>query len=130
ASSPSRAATFGIDTVPMESLDRLRGHSATGTWTLRADGAGTLRSWSLAIQFAGDAPLASRPFSLAPRRHVAAVAHANGVGGTTFISDVRVFNRGKRPASVMAVYTPDAGGFAAFRFVIASQQIAALDDVV
>src|SRR5204862_4466577 len=84
--SASSPATFGIDTLSAESLDVLRGHSAAGTWTLQIQGAAVLRSWSLAIQFAGDQSLAARPFSFAPRQHIAAVAPAGGAGGPTFIS--------------------------------------------
>jgi hypothetical protein len=115
--------------VPLPANEPFRGRSAAGTWTLEVTG-GTLRSWSLLIQFAGDQPLAARPFSFAPRKHIPVVAHAAGLGGTTWVSDVRVFNRGSEPANVTAVYTPDAGGFAAVKLVIAPEQVLALNDVV
>ncbi|MEK6374629.1 MAG: M36 family metallopeptidase [Acidobacteriota bacterium] len=115
--------------VALPANDAFRGRSAAGTWTLEVTG-GTLRSWSLLIQFAGDQLLAARPFSFAPRKHIPVVAHAEGVGGTSWVSDVRIFNRGSKAANVMAVYTPDAGGFAAVKLVIAPKQILALNDVV
>ena len=126
----SSPATFGIDTLPVDSLDALRGHSAAGTWTLQAQGSATLRSWSLGIQFAGDQPLTARPFSFAPRKHIAAVAHTAGENGTRWITDAHLFNRGDKAAKVTAVYGPDAGGFAAVKLVVAPKQVVALNDIV
>jgi len=115
--------------VPLPAGDAFRGRSAAGTWTLEVTG-GTLRSWSLLIQFAGDQRLTARPFSFAPRKHIPVVAHTGGVGGTAWVSDVRLFNRGRETANVTAVYTLDAGGFAAVKLVIAPRQVMALNDVV
>ncbi len=115
--------------VPLTDTAALRGHSARGTWLLEVTG-GVLRDWSLVIQFAGDAPLAARPSTTAPRKHIAVVAHAAGALGTSWVTDVRVFNRGDAPANLTAVFTPDAGGFAAVKLVVAPQQVLALDDVV
>jgi hypothetical protein len=112
--------------VTLPANDTFRGRSAAGTWTLEVTG-GTLRSWSLLIQFAGDQPFASRPFSFAPRKHIPVVAHTGGVGGTVWVTDVRLFNGGRGVANVTAVYTPDAGGFAAVKMVIAPAQVIALN---
>jgi hypothetical protein len=131
AGSVARLVLIGPDgtRVALPAIDPFRGRSAAGTWTLEVTG-GTLRSWSLVIQFAGDQPLAARPVSFAPRKHIPVVAHAGGVGGTAWVSDVRLFNRGRTAANVMAVYTPDAGGFAAVKLVIGAKQVIALNDVV
>jgi hypothetical protein len=107
----------------------LRGRSAAGTWTLQVTG-GTLRSWTLAIQFAGDARLPGRPVTSLARRHIAAAAHAGGENGTLWITDVRILNRGDKPANVTAIYTPDAGDFAAVKLVVRPQQVIALNDIV
>src|SRR6266851_3223679 len=81
----------------LESLDNFRGRAAAGIWTLSltSNQPMTLTSWSLTIQFAGDLPLAARPTAAANQeKFIAAVAHAPGANGTTFITDVRLFNRG------------------------------------
>jgi uncharacterized RmlC-like cupin family protein len=117
------------DGATITDLASLRGRSAAGTWTLQAQG-GTLRSWSLLIQFAGAARLDARPFSFAPRKHIAAAAHTAGENGTAWRTDVRAFNRSDKTANVTAVYTPDAGGFAAVNLVIAPKQVVALNDIV
>jgi hypothetical protein len=117
------------DGTPVTDLAALRGRSAAGTWTLQVQN-GTFRSWTLAIQFAGDARFDARPFSLAPRKHIAAVAHTAGEGGTNWRTDVRIFNRGTHPEEATLVYTPDAGGFAAMKLVVGPQQVVALNDIV
>lgn len=131
AGDDARLVLIGPDgtRVTLPASDPFRGRSAAGTWTLEVTG-GTLRSWSLLIQFAGDQPLAARPFSFGPRKHIPVVAHTGGVGGTAWVSDVRLFNGGRSTANVTAVYTPDAGGFAAVKLVIAPKQVVALNDVV
>jgi zinc metalloprotease ZmpB len=106
-----------------------RGRTAAGAWRIHVLG-GKLRSWSLAIQFAGDAPLATRPTSSGPRKHIAAVAHAPGQNGTEWITDVRLFNAGSTPANVTVVYTPDSGHFGAVKIFIKPKQVIALHDVV
>ncbi|PYQ48506.1 MAG: hypothetical protein DMF59_15790, partial [Acidobacteria bacterium] len=95
----------------------------------------TLTSWSLVIQFAGDVPLTVRPAASAnQQKFIAAVAHAPGANGTTFITDVRLFNRGASSAQVTAVFTPTGGdgrtNFAAVRIVIQPAQVVAIDDIV
>jgi len=120
----------------LQSLDTLRGRSAAGTWTLSvtANQPVTLKSWSLAIQFAGDLPLAIRPSAAGLQKHIAAVAHASGVNGTLFISDVRLFNRSSSNAQITAIFTPSGSdgrtNFAAVKLVAAPGQIIALDDIV
>lgn len=136
---PSTAVTYGIDADPADNLDVFRGRTANGTWVLvvrdlQAQNSGTLISWSLGITFAGDVPATTRPSTFAPRKHIAAVAHAPGALGTTWQTDVRVFNGGSRAATVTAIFTRAGeegwGHFAAVKLVVASNQVVALDDVV
>jgi len=131
--------TYGVTTLSAEPLDALRGRSASGTWTLAAtdiggSGAGVLISWALVIRFAGDEPLTTRPLSVGERREIAAVAHAPGVNGTNFVSDVQIFNGGASTANVTAIFTPSGAdgttNFAAMKLEIAPQQVVALNDVV
>jgi subtilisin-like proprotein convertase family protein len=136
---PASQVTYGVDADPAERLDVFRGHPANGRWTLtvrdlQAPNSGTLLSWSLGITFAGDVPATTRPSSLAPRKHLAAVAHAPGALGTSWQTDVRLFNGGTATANVTAIFTHagDDGWshFAAVKLSIASKQVMALDDVV
>jgi subtilisin-like proprotein convertase family protein len=136
---PFTQVTYGIDADPAERLDVFPARPANGRWTLtvkdlQARNAGTLLSWSLAITFAGDAPAAIRPSTFAPRKIIAAVAHAPGALGTTWQSDVRLFNRGSVTANVTAIFTHSGeegwNHFAAVKLSIAPKQVMALDDVV
>ena len=130
---------FGFDTLSAETLDVLRGHSARGTWKLvvadvRPRDVGTLRSWGLVIRFAGDAPANARP-STSNSQTIPAVAHVTGVNGTTFVSDVHLFNRSTtRDANVTLVFTPSGvdgtQSFGAMKLTIRPEQLAELDDVV
>ena len=43
---------------------------------------------------------------------------------------MRVLNRGDKPTTVTAVYTPDGGGFAAVKIAIAPRQVVVLNDIV
>jgi hypothetical protein len=119
-----------------QALDVFRGRSAAGTWTLTVSGNQpvTLRSWSLAIQFAGDQPAVTRPVIAGRQKHIAAVAHTPGANGTLFITDVRILNRGRSSVEIMAIFTPSGSdgrtNFAAVKMVIAAGQLMALDDVV
>ncbi len=116
--------------------DAFRGRSAAGTWTLLITSAEpvTLRSWSLGIQFAGDGPSSPRPKVAGGQKHIAVVGHAPGANGTTFITDVRLFNRATSAAEITAVFTPTGAdgrsAFTAVKIEIAPLQIVALDDVV
>jgi subtilisin-like proprotein convertase family protein len=137
--SPAAQMTFGIDTDPADRLDIFHNRAANGRWTLtvrdlQPQNSGTLISWSLGITFAGDVPATIRPASFAPRKHIAAVAHAPGALGTSWQTDVRLFNGGTATANITAIFT-HAGQegwnhFAAVKLSIASKQVVALDDVV
>jgi hypothetical protein len=106
--SPATVVTFGRDAQPAQSLDVFRGRSARGVWKLAvrdlfAGNTGTLVSWSLVVQFAGDQPLALRPTAPASaRRMVPVVAHLNGANGAVFRTDVALLNRGTPPAAKTA----------------------------
>lgn len=137
--SPFSRRLYGLTAVGVDSLDSLRGHAAAGIWTLairdvRAGNAGVLRSWALQITFVGDRPLTSRPSSFSLRRHVAAVGHAAGANGSSFVSAIRIFNRGIRDARVTLVFTPSGeNGFTRFTAVdavIPASEVVTLDDVV
>jgi subtilisin-like proprotein convertase family protein len=133
-------ATFGIDTLPFDSLDIFHGRSARGTWKLivadvRPRDVGTLRSWGLVIRFAGEQPSNVRPTTTGERQTIPAVAHTNGVNGTTFISDVRLFNRSStRDTNVTLVFTPSGADgretFSAVKLTLRPQQLVQLNDVV
>jgi subtilisin-like proprotein convertase family protein len=137
--SPATQVTYGVDADPADTLDVFRGRAANGRWTLtvrdlQPQNSGTLISWGLGITFAGDVPATTRPASFAPRKHIAAVAHAPGALGTNWQTDVRLFNGGATTANVTAIFT-HAGEegwnhFAAVKLSIAPKQLMALDDVV
>jgi subtilisin-like proprotein convertase family protein len=131
-------AVFGRDAVPVNSLDVLRGRPAAGEWRLRITDLrvrdeGTVLSWSLVIQFAGDAPLESRPTD--PKRQtIPVVGRTPGGNGTFFVSDVRVLNRASRATTATLIYTP-AGvdgrlSFGAVNVSIGPSEVFALNDVV
>jgi subtilisin-like proprotein convertase family protein len=132
-------ATFGSDIAPIDSLARFNGQSIAGTWKLvvtdtRRGDAGRLLSWAIVAKFAGDEPLAQRPLSSAPRQHIAAVAHASGVDGAQWRSDLFLFNKGKSAANVAIVFTPSgANGTTAFGSVnvaVGPGQVSVFRDVV
>ncbi|MGZ7033240.1 MAG: proprotein convertase P-domain-containing protein, partial [Thermoanaerobaculia bacterium] len=132
-------ATYGLDALPAQPLDVLNGMPGAGTWRLRVadvlpQDAGTLLSWSLLIQFVGDAPSNVRPASSPGAQFIAAVAHAAGANGTLWKSDVRLLNRGESDANVSLIFTPsgDDGNarFGAVKLTIAPSQVVALDDIV
>jgi len=136
---PFTQVTYGVDADPAERLDIFHGRPANGRWTLtvkdlQPQNAGTLLSWSLGITFAGDVPASIRPSTFAPRKIIAAVAHTPGALGTTWQTDVRLFNRGAIAANVTAIFTHsgDEGWnhFTAVKLSIAPRQVLALDDVV
>jgi subtilisin-like proprotein convertase family protein len=137
--SSASQVTYGVDTDPAERLDVFRGHPAIGRWTLtvrdlQPQNSGTLISWSLGITFTGDVAATIRPASFAPRRHIAAVAHAPGALGTSWQTDVRLFNSSATTANVTAIFT-HAGEdgwshFAAVKLSLAPKQVMALDDAV
>jgi subtilisin-like proprotein convertase family protein len=136
---PATQVTYGVDADPAERLDIFHGRPANRRWTLtvkdlQPQNAGTLLSWSLGITFAGDVAASIRPSTFAPRKLIAAVAHASGALGTVWQTNVRIFNRGAAAANVTAIFTRSGeegwNHFAAVKLSIAPQQVMALDDVV
>lgn len=125
--------TYGFDALPQQSLAPLRGRSAAGDWKLTVTN-GTLRSWSLLIQFAGDDRLLVRPTTFASRKHIFAAAHIAGAAGRLFVTDVRIYNRTDFAASLLLIFTPSGVDgrlqFAALRLSIAPHQMLVLNDVV
>ncbi|HEX7420310.1 MAG TPA: proprotein convertase P-domain-containing protein [Thermoanaerobaculia bacterium] len=131
-------ATFGRDSVPVDSLDVFKGRSAQGEWQLRVRDvrprdAGILLSWSLAIQFAGDTPLATRPLS-ATRQFIPVVGRIPGANATFFRSDVRLLNRSSRDGIATLIFTADGADgrtdFAAVNVNVPANSVVTLDDVV
>jgi len=131
--------TYGIDADTVDRLDVFHGRAANGQWTLNVrdlqpQNSGTLISWSLGITYVGDVPATTRPASFAPRKHIAAVAHTPGENGTSWQTDVRLFNGGSRQANITAIFTRAGeegwGHFAAVKLAVAPQQVMAFDDVV
>lgn len=130
-------ATFGLDAASFESLDAFHGRSANGTWTLnvadlRALDVGTLESWSLAIQFAGDVPRSERPAVSASAQVLPVVAHAIGADGLLFRTDVHLFSDVTRTATL--VFTPSSADgrttFSAAKVLVPAQQVVALRDLL
>ncbi|HVS32447.1 MAG TPA: proprotein convertase P-domain-containing protein [Thermoanaerobaculia bacterium] len=124
--------TYGRDSNPVDSLERLRGRSAAGVWRLRVIDlrvldVGTLLSWSLAIQFAGDEPSATRPVRSESRRVIAAAASV-----PAWVTDLRLFSARDTTASL--VFTPSGAdgrtAFAAVNVQIPAGTTVAFDDVV
>ena len=131
-------ALFGRDSVPVDSLDVFKGRSARGEWHLRVRDvrprdAGTLLSWSLVIQFAGDQPLATRPIS-APSQFIPVVGHVPGANATFFRSDVRLLNRTARDVTATLIFTPDGADgrsdFAAVNVIVPARSVVTLNDIV
>lgn len=130
--------TFGVDATPAEPLDVLRGRSAAGVWQLRvadlrARDVGTLLSWGLVIQFAGDAPAAQRPHAERTQM-IPAVGHRFGANETFFVSDVRVANPRATPVTATLIFTRDGedgrASFSAVNVALEAGQTVAYDDVV
>jgi len=133
---PGIHVTYGLTAVPAQSLDVLRGRSAAGTWTLRiADrqplDRGTLLSWGLDIQFAGDEPQDARPRG-GLSQMIPVVAHLYGQDGL-HVSDVRIAGRGAALTATL-VFTPSTknglSAFLATKIFIDAGQTLSLDDVV
>lgn len=131
-------ATYGVDAVPVESLDVFRGKSAAGTWTLRvADvrlrDTGTLQSWDLVIQFAGDAPATERPRGTRAQM-IPAIGHRFGENDTLFLSDLRLANPGPSQETATLIFTRDGDdgrtSFSAVKVALAPGETAAYDDVL
>lgn len=138
---PNLRGTFGLDILPAQSLGVFSGRPAAGTWRLTisdlfARDSGMLVSWSLVAKFAGDEPLPSRPIALSgfPSRFIPVVANLPGTGGSRWVSDVHLFNRGPSTVFVTLVFTPSGADgyqtFAAVKVEIPSGQTVVLEDVV
>lgn len=130
--------TYGIDAIPAQTLDVLRGRPAAGTWTLRVSDVrpldvGMLRSWDLVIQFAGDAPSATRPRS-ARTQMIPVVGRRYGANDTLFVSELRIANVTPLPQTVTLIFTPDGADgrtvFLAVKVSIAPGETIAYDDLV
>jgi subtilisin-like proprotein convertase family protein len=135
--SPDLHVTYGRTATPAQSLDVLRGRSANGEWKLLVSDrtvrdAGTLISWGLDIQFAGEEPRTVR-LRDARMQMIPVVAHLYGQSGL-FASDVRIANPGTTPRTSTLVFAPSGGNgleqFAAVQVAIAAGQTVAFDDVV
>lgn len=130
--------TFGLTAIPVEALDVFRGMSAAGTWQLvvrdlRARDLGTLLSWGLEIQFAGEPPVTSRPRD-GRTQMIPVVTRVYGVGMTQFASDVRIANPSGERREAMMIFTPSGADgtveFAALRVSLEPGQTVGFDDVV
>ncbi|HEU4522459.1 MAG TPA: proprotein convertase P-domain-containing protein, partial [Thermoanaerobaculia bacterium] len=135
---PDLVTTFGRDSIPVDSLDQLRGRSAAGEWRLRVidlafGDVATVVSWGLLVRFQGEAPSATRP--VAARRQVVPVAgHAPGANGTFFTTDLQLLNPASRAVEVLLIFTPSAAdgrtNFAAVRVVLGGGESATFRDVI
>lgn len=131
---------FGRESRSAEPLEQLRGRSAAGVWQLRvADtrplDVGTLISWSLALTFAGEAPVSGRPPVAEGERQLIPVAGSViGANGDRFVSRLSLTNTGGSTQAVQLIFTPsNADG--RVQFVTATVHVAAgetlvFDDVV
>ena len=130
--------TFGLDAASFQPLSVFRGRSAAGVWKLRvADlrfrDAGTLLSWGLVIQFAGDAPASERP--RAARSHmIPVVAHRHGANETFFASELRLANPSPLRTTATLILTPSGSdgrtSFSAVNVSLEPGQTIAYDDVL
>lgn len=135
---PDVRTTFGLTAAPVESLHVLRGRSAAGTWRLvvrdqRTRDTGTLLSWGLMIQFAGDVPRTTRPRG--PKTQmIPVVAHVYGIGPSPYVSDVRIANvRAVRETATLIFTRSGEDGttrFSAIDVALAPGQTVGFDDVV
>jgi subtilisin-like proprotein convertase family protein len=135
---PDIHETFGLTAMPVQSLDVLRGRTAAGEWKLfvadrRPRDVGTLRSWGLEIQFAGDTPLAVRPHVFASPV-IPVVAHVYGQGEVLHRSDLRIANVTGRDQEATLVFTRSGEDgltqFAAVKVLVPAEHTVAFDDVV
>ncbi len=130
--------TYGLSATPAESLDPLRGRSAAGVWRLRitderSRDAGTLLSWGLLLQFAGDVREEARPRA-EKTQMIPVVANILGANDTAFRSDVRIANVTPSRETTTLIFTPSGRDgtttFSAVDAVLEPGQTLALDDVV
>jgi subtilisin-like proprotein convertase family protein len=130
--------TYGLTSTPAQPLTGFRGRSAQGVWQLRITDlrrldVGTLRSWDLVLKFEDSVRLAARP-RVGRTQMIPVVGHLFGIGGTEFVSDVRVANPSASSTTATLLFTRsgDDGGasFFAIDVALAAGQTVALDDVV
>ena len=133
---PDIHATFGSDIEPLEPLTIFNGKSIAGVWKLvvadtHGNGVGRLLSWSLVVKFSGDEPLAARP---AAAQHIVAVAHANGLDGARWRSDLFLFNKASSAVTATIIFTPSGADgtttFGAVNVGVAPGEVAVFRDVV
>jgi subtilisin-like proprotein convertase family protein len=133
--------TFGLTAQPVEPLSVLHGRGAAGVWKLvvrdlRSLDAGTLLSWGLILQLAGDVPLSERPRPgpSEPAQMIPVVTHVFGVNVTRFASDVRIANPKTEPVTATLIFTRSGEdgrtSFAAINVAIEPGHTIAFDDVV
>jgi subtilisin-like proprotein convertase family protein len=135
---PNIRTTFGLTATTVEPLDTLHGRSAAGLWKLivrdlRPRDVGTLLSWGLVLQLEGDVPSSERPRG-ASAQMIPVVTHVLGVGGTRFVSDLRIANLYPATRGVTLVFTRSGEDgrthFSAMNVTMAPGQTVAFDDVV
>lgn len=132
------AATYPDDRQPVDSLGRFAGRPASGVWALTIEndrsasapgGAPVLLGWSLAFE-APDLPDPDATTLVFP-----VVAHADGVHGTSWRSDVRLFNAEPDHDAEVRLFLTEAiseglSGVRQTDVVVPHGSIVALDDVV
>lgn len=130
--------TYGLTAASAEPLSIFHGRSAQGVWQLRVTDlrrhdAGTLRSWDLVLKFADAAPLTERP-RVGRAQTIPVVAHLFGIGGTEFVSDVRIANPKTIPVTATLLFTRSGEDgrtdFSAIEVALSAGQTLMLDDVV
>ncbi|HUP62837.1 MAG TPA: proprotein convertase P-domain-containing protein [Thermoanaerobaculia bacterium] len=130
--------TFGVDANPVQPLSVLHGRGANGVWQLRVSDQrrrdlGTLLSWGLAFQFAGDAPLTERPRA-SDRQTIPVVARRHGAYDTFFASDLRITNPLSQRTIATLIFTPSGADgrttFSAVNLTLEGGQTAGYDDVL
>jgi zinc metalloprotease ZmpB len=137
--SPDLRVTYGADADPRDSLETFRGISAHGEWKLHVvdnapRDAGRLERWGLHFRFEGEVPVGSRGFAGGDSLTVPVATHGAGAMGTDFRTDLTIFNRSLRSASVSIFFTPVGTSgieqFSVVRVEIEPGQTVSLDDVV
>ena len=132
------AATYPNDHEPVDSLGRFAGRPGAGVWTLTIDNnrsasapgdAPILLGWSLAFE-APDVPDPDATTLVFP-----VVAHADGVHGTSWRSDVRLFNAQPDRDTKVRLFLSEAPtenvfGIRQTDVVVPHGSIVALDDLV
>jgi hypothetical protein len=99
---------------------------------LRRADAGSVISWGLVIQFAGDTPSASRPPTGEKRQIIAAAGHVPGANGTFWVTDLRLFAARETTATLIFTASGQDGRntFASVKVHVPGGTTVALNDVV